>query len=42
MDNHWRCLRYLSGLVVIMADLEVLEGWSKNQQLLVITSLINV
>ena len=32
----------LSGLAVITADIEVLEGWLQNQQLLVITSLINL
>ena len=35
-------LRYSSGLVVIMADLEVLKGWLKNEQLLLLTLLINL
>ena len=42
MDDRWSCLRYLSGLAVITADLEVLEGWLQNQRLLIITSLINL
>ena len=42
MDNNWRGLQSLSGSEVMTDDLEVLDIWMQNQQLLVIMFLLNL